>query len=53
MSDKPIIRHCNNCQYCKKWDYCDVKYTPILMPRLSAIFCRFYKARKEVRDEKK
>lgn len=47
MEDKPIIRHCRNCKYyCdrafKLYD-CDVKYVDVLLPRLTALFCRFYK----------
>lgn len=48
MSDKPIIRHCQNCKYsielleCIK---CDVKYDYCFCPRVKALFCRYYKPR--------
>ena len=49
MSEKPIIRHCRNCEYshlkltgkCG----CEVRYTTIDCPRIKAWICRFYKQR--------
>lgn len=47
---KPIIRHCYNCKYYRSvfpaYD-CNVKYIDILLPRMRALMCRYYKANKE------
>lgn len=56
MEDKPIIRHCRNCEYAKIPDYhnpddpylnvsCRVYYEDIEFKRLTALFCRHYKKR--------
>lgn len=48
MKQKPIIRHCNNCQWYKENYYpeltgtCMVKYVPCFDARAKALFCRFY-----------
>ena len=49
MSEKPIIRHCRNCEYsysrlCGECG-CQVRYTTIDFPRIKACICRFYKQR--------
>lgn len=53
--EKPIIRHCYNCQwYCdEKGCYdCQVKYTDVgLFARLRAWLCRFYKQKEEQPEE--
>ena len=51
MSEKPIIRHCENCEYGHmrrdKWGeekhYCDVRYKFTSMPRVRACICDYYK----------
>lgn len=49
MSDKPIIRHCRNCEYfCLNYiggGECTVKYQYVLeeKQRVKAMFCRYYK----------
>lgn len=51
MKNKPMIRHCKNCQYCGSWltiedtITCKVKYKRILdnEQRIKALFCRHYK----------
>lgn len=53
--EKPIIRHCLNCQwYCNKkncWD-CQVRYVDVnFFRRLRAWLCRFYKQREESDDK--
>lgn len=57
MADKPIIRHCRNCQwYIGPYlpgltGDCDVKYEQCFNPRRKALFCRFYKKKeKEVKS---
>ena len=57
--NKPIIRHCRNCQWCEhitgflgsSETYCTVKYKDIETEeqRLEAIFCIHYR-KKEVTD---
>jgi hypothetical protein len=56
MGDKPIIRHCKNCEYCGlgKWGiceplepYCEIRYIYPELPRLRALLCRFYKPKGE------
>ncbi len=49
---KPIIRHCRNCEYAKKWVMydtvdCEVKYKSIwnFQQRWAALFCRHFKAK--------
>ena len=47
-NDKPLIRHCQNCEWgtpCITNDgaRCEVRYEYILTPRLRAWFCRFFK----------
>lgn len=49
MSEKPIIRHCRNCEY-SYMKYtggcgCEVRYTTIDFPRIKAWICRYYKQR--------
>lgn len=46
MEDKPIIRHCQNCKYCDGFN-CTVKYQIIVMDRLKALLCRYYKAKEK------
>lgn len=46
--NKPIIRHCKNCEYRTAFlgDYCDVKYKKLyngMSLRLRALLCRYYK----------
>ena len=52
MSEKPIIRHCFNCEHCDVYDtqrsgFCNVKYkaldTDYNSLRLRAALCRFYR----------
>lgn len=46
MSEKPIIRHCKNCEWYKYKllvEQCEVKYQYINNGRIKALFCRFYK----------
>lgn len=53
MNDKPIIRHCRNCKWSKVRSinsYCTVKYDVIILERIKALFCRYYK-QKEHQDE--
>jgi len=64
MSEKPIIRHCENCSYshshyndCGTFEslsflYCDVRYIDIENPRLRALTCRHYEPKnsKEAQD---
>ena len=56
MADKPLIRHCRNCEYAKVQDYynpdypylkvsCRVYYKEVEFPRPTALFCRYYKKR--------
>lgn len=49
--EKPIIRHCRNCEFAKisVFDnvYCTVKYEPCVWQRLEAVLCRFYKKKVE------
>lgn len=52
--DKPIIKHCRNCAFCKKSSiyyfpklYCDVCYKEINYPRIRAILCQYFVERKE------
>lgn len=52
MCEKPIIRHCRNCEYCKPdkffgFDYginCEVKYKKIsnTFGRIAAMFCNYF-----------
>ena len=47
---KPIIRHCENCEYGDHKGalidpYCSVRYKYVFFPRIKAWFCRFYKKR--------
>lgn len=51
---KPIIRHCKNCQYSEQWLFitenvsCTVKHKKCLLPceqRIGALFCRHFKKR--------
>lgn len=54
MSEKPIIRHCYNCKWCKRWagiDECDVRYDYIHEPRTKALFCRYYKRKGSEENE--
>lgn len=56
MEEKPMIRHCINCQWhCNKDGYydCQVRYTdiPNILARLIAWLCRFYKQREEQNEE--
>ena len=52
---KPMIRHCNNCEYHDKFlnEYDGggrlVTYKFIYAPRLKAIFCKYFK-QKEVQN---
>lgn len=50
MSDRPIIRHCKNCEWCKcngRWSgyNCQVRYKTLdeNEMRLTALFCRHYR----------
>lgn len=48
--NKPIIRHCYNCKWCKRFstsDWCEVKYVYIQEPRAKALICRHYKVREQ------
>ena len=54
MSDKPIIRHCRNCEYFRQYNFlndgeCEVKYKYLAVEfqRTSALFCRYYKQKGE------
>ena len=52
-NEKPIIRHCKNCEYHERHfccDYCDVKYQYIELGRPKALFCRFYKKKEGGED---
>lgn len=54
-TNKPMIRHCRNCQYSKSAggsdSYCDVKYQYKYgnSQRLVALLCKFYKQRGETK----
>lgn len=53
--NKPLIRHCWNCEWgkpCCAVDgaYCNVRYKYILTPRLMTWFCRFFKMKGENTD---
>jgi hypothetical protein len=52
QNDKPIIRHCENCKWrCYAYGYnCEVTYKWIVNKRLSALFCRYFKAKGGVED---
>ncbi len=55
MSEKPIIRHCRNCKWCKEYLLCDsinctVTYKTIWHQRIKALFCRFYKVKENEHD---
>ena len=45
---KPIIRHCQNCEYADGFKhssvFCDVKYRWVVLKRqrIKALFCRFF-----------
>ena len=48
MSDKPIIRHCRNCEWCVEYHGCDcigcrVLYKDIFCQRIKALICPYYK----------
>lgn len=51
MKNKPIIRHCKNCDYCCKFNhpcdniYCSVRYNCVSngIQRIRALFCSYYK----------
>lgn len=50
MSEKPIIRHCRNCEYFGHFystgsGRCTVKYQYVIeeTQRVKAMFCRYYK----------
>ena len=47
QNDKPIIRHCENCEWrCFAYGYtCEVTYKWIVNKRLKALFCRYFKAK--------
>lgn len=51
QNDKPIIRHCANCEYSRfiisEFDTpkCTVTYKYCFNPRRKALFCRYYKAK--------
>ena len=57
--EKPIIRHCYNCQWCEKEvifgcasHSCTVKHIAVdWIPRLKALLCRFYKKVEEKDEE--
>lgn len=53
--EKPIIRHCQNCQWYKKNIFggyeCSVRYKRISCERLRAWLCRFYKKVEEKDEE--
>ena len=54
QNDKPIIRHCKNCEWCKEYKWlshidCTVTYKTVWKTRLKALFCRYYKE-KERKD---
>lgn len=56
-NDKPMIRHCRNCEYStyfvRDTIYCDVKYKLKIQEeqRISAVFCRYYKQRRATDGE--
>ena len=54
MQNKPVIRHCYNCQYANRHDMtngltCGVKYKWILSGerRIKAMLCKYYRPRTE------
>lgn len=54
INDKPIIRHCRNCQYARHKDFaggieCMVRYITMYekQQRRKALRCRYYNQRKE------
>ena len=55
MSEKPIIRHCRNCEYFDLHHTgggeCSVRYCYVLeeFQRLKALFCRYYKPKGSVK----
>ena len=54
-NEKPIIRHCKNCEYCGErfaCDYCTVIYRTIDLGRPKALLCRFYKKKEGGRDDR-
>lgn len=46
MNEKPIIRHCRNCEYYETgfriFD-CTVRYKDVYCERMRALFCKYYK----------
>lgn len=50
---RPIIRHCANCKWSKTYlesnPWCCVRHNEKFYPRISALFCRFF--RKVIEDE--
>lgn len=56
MKNKPIIRHCKNCEWAERHTYnsiyCNVKYGIVAedFQRLEALFCRYYQKRDETDD---
>ena len=47
MSERPLIRHCNNCEFLH-WSslvdgaWCMVRYKYVSFPRLKALTCKYY-----------
>lgn len=52
--NKPIIRHCENCEWARTFKkanpWCCVRHNERFHPRLSGLFCRFFK-KGEVEDD--
>lgn len=51
-NEKPIIRHCKNCEWCKTyWGCsgidCKITYKTIFNQRIKALLCRYYKQKSE------
>ena len=59
MEEKPIIRHCYNCQWSEKevifgsaYHSCTVKHIAVnWRPRLKALLCKYYKKVEERHEE--
>lgn len=53
---KPMIRHCKNCRWHKKYvigdGECTVKYITASNPRRRALLCRFYEEKEGEENER-
>lgn len=52
LNEKPLIRHCRNCEWCKEFWLssdieCKVTYKTIFNQRTKALLCKYYKQKGE------